>query len=480
MSISNHLVFSRWADAVRENAWPTNGKGRELSMDGSSVLADLSTIYSYGRHFPMAQVIRNKNGTVRLILVNGDTASVTTSQHQSACRATVQGMGYPFVIIPFSALDAASIERDSIELVEARPDRNETRQHRSEEPPGTSHPTMDDPEGATVVQESYLYNGTLDIETNLYHVPAGGGRWMTYGPNRETDPDNVTRSDEQPYPEPPSSATDYDAWTEWRARYRQHASVKVAQRVPLQVPNPDRVYVGRSNWNTAERCDDGVWRWETHRHWLGDSCFRARVTERTMVTEWGPAVESGRQAWDLGYHALRSGLHPEHGRSPYPNGGWAVNTHERVKRRRAYFLSSFDYNEAQPLYFLCELPRKGRPASVEEAYELLKPPEVLAAEAQGLEINRQGDVFAIACPELTNKDIRSMLRRGERIVKRRHVLGTEHSTSEVALCKDGLTFGKGTMYHDVSWPRERDHARRRMADGKTWHLLVRNTVPRAT
>lgn len=421
MSIANHLVFDRWAQAVQTDRWPgtdADGNGRRLSMTGSSVIADGDTIYSYGRHFPMTTAIRNKDRSVRLILVNGDRWGNTTAQHQSQCRAMVGMMGYPSIIVPFTALDAAGIVHDSIEIAEVRPDRQQTFKHESTEKPGTEHPDMDDPSGATFIAQRWNYSVSPPVQE------------------------------------------DYDK--------------------PLRVPDPNRVKVGRSNWLIAEwEPHDGVWRWETTRHWLGDSCFRARVREAIVTEEWGPAVQNGTEAWDLGYSTMRTSTRHPDGLTAPARGGFAYNEHTRWRERRAYFLSSFDYNEARPLYFLCELPRRVKPATVDEAYEALKPAEVLAAEAQGLDVSRQGDVFAIACPELTTREVRKDLKRGEAIVKRRHVLGTEHSTTEVALCKGGLTFGRGVMYHDVGWPRTRDHARRRMADGKTWHLLVRNTVPRA-
>jgi hypothetical protein len=38
-------------------------------------------------------------------------------------------------------------------------------------------------------------------------------------------------------------------------------------------------------------------------------------------------------------------------------------------------------------------------------------------------------------------------------------------------------YARGCMYHDVGAWRERDHARIKLGDGKTWHLIAKNTVP---
>lgn len=481
MAIANHLAVDRWTQYVESGKWPTNASGtRALSMEGHSIFADGDTIYSYGRHFPMATAIRNKNGSVRLILVNGDTYSSTTSQHQGSVRAAVSRMGYPSVIVPFSALDAASIVRDTIELVEVRPDRHEQIPRVSDERPG-AHKKMVDPEGRTVLV-SRSASGIHDtVEDRFYESPGGYGndigQWREW-PADAKEPTDAIVLDERPVPDQPSVLSEREAWEAWRERYRDYAHREVPHRKPLMVDNPNESEVGRRHWLTATRDESGMWHWTEHRHWLGDSCFRAKVREAIVHEEWGPAVQSGSEAWDLGYSTLRSGQHPEHGTSPYPHGGWAYNERTEWKQRSAYFLSSFDYQEARPLYFLCELPRGKRPTSVEHAYQLLRPAPVLFADEAGLEVTRQGDVFAVPT-SLTTKEIKSRLKRGEYVTKRRHVLGTEHSCTEVAICKGGEVYGRGVMYHDVGGFRERDHARRKMLDGKTWHLLVRNTVPRA-
>ena len=63
-------------------------------------------------------------------------------------------------------------------------------------------------------------------------------------------------------------------------------------------------------------------------------------------------------------------------------------------RRRARYLSSFDYNEPAPLYFLCEVPRAGAP-TVDGAIDSLAPRAVHAALLTGKEVRRQGDIFLI-------------------------------------------------------------------------------------
>lgn len=63
--------------------------------------------------------------------------------------------------------------------------------------------------------------------------------------------------------------------------------------------------------------------------------------------------------------------------------------------RRGRYLSSFDYNERPPLYFLCEVPARGVPATVDAAIDSLAPRAVHAARLNGKTVERQGDVFFI-------------------------------------------------------------------------------------
>jgi hypothetical protein len=59
------------------------------------------------------------------------------------------------------------------------------------------------------------------------------------------------------------------------------------------------------------------------------------------------------------------------------------------------------------------------------------------------------------------------------------VLNTNHRPTHLIVTKDGDYYGRGFMYHDPSgWGRTPDHVRLKLGDGKTWHRLVKNTVPK--
>lgn len=197
----------------------------------------------------------------------------------------------------------------------------------------------------------------------------------------------------------------------------------------------------RSTETPAQPDENGVYHWGTRRHFLGASVLKATHVELVDV--------------------LRD---PER---PY------MILDRTFEERESFFLSAFDDQETRPLYFLAQLP--GPAETVAEALESLKPE--IATDVENY--TRQGDIFAVPS-DLTTRQLRKL---GATIAKRTTaphaevaLVGTDHTATEVATLPDGSQFARGLLYHDV-WPRERDHARRKMHDGKTWHRIARNTVP---
>jgi len=187
------------------------------------------------------------------------------------------------------------------------------------------------------------------------------------------------------------------------------------------------------NWSQR---DDGRWSYEASVHHLGEALFTAEYRIR------GPFNEE-RFAYD------------------------------DMIVSNAYFLSAFDDNEPGfGLYFLAELPQGVSPATVDEAREALKPNLVKGAEAQGLPVLRQGDVFAIPWAHLRTKDLPGPSKRSE------YVLGVNHLASEVRLDKSGNTYARGFLRHKPRemWRRP-EHRRVTLGDRKTWYELVKNRVP---
>jgi hypothetical protein len=196
-----------------------------------------------------------------------------------------------------------------------------------------------------------------------------------------------------------------------------------------------------------EQLPDGHWKYTGRQHRLGESVFTASyLTARNVNDPDG----------NIRLHAGRS-------------------DERRVRReyvnRTRTFLSAFDTNETQPLYFLAELPAKAHPKTVDEAREALKPEPVKEAEANGITVLRQGDVFAIP----TDLATRGFPHRE----KYMRVLGVNHTVTEGTRVKAGglYTYGRGVLRHDVGPWREREHKNVKLGDGKTWYRLVKNTVP---
>jgi hypothetical protein len=418
MSVAADTAITRWAEIME-------GKSTGKFLRASNVFVRDERVFSYGEHFELARPLRDKRKRVKAYLLNGDRYSQTTTQHQSSVRGALRKSSRPSVILPYTALDAAGVDYDSIELVHVLKDRSETRKHR----------TTVKPEGAVwfmePIQESQPRNRE-EIEAAL--------RRNGYGPNWNVD-----------------NAPDY----------LRTKRVTVGEKPVLYTNRFKRNHIAVTR--DAEGRAVGF-EWETYHHWLGESLIKARVWWYKLI----PCDECGRkgtypglsESWDLACRGCN-------GRGAYL----------RRATRWTLFLSGFDHQEPNPLYFLCELPYHCRATTVEEAYEALKPVPVKLAEQMGRSYTRQGDIFAIPAPSMTEKRLREM---GARIERRAtvnsprpthlpYILGTNHTATEVAYLP-GVTLARGLLYHDPSF-REQDHVRRKMGDGKTWHVVVKNTVP---
>lgn len=139
-----------------------------------------------------------------------------------------------------------------------------------------------------------------------------------------------------------------------------------------------------------------------------------------------------------------------------------------------FFLSGFDSNERPPLYFLTQLPRPV--GSIADAREALKPGSVVAAEAAGRRVYRQGDMFAIPT-SFTDQQITAA---GGVIHSKSHSLyGTAHTADAVADLPDGTQLARGHLLHRpgvVGETRKPDH-RPRSLKTNMWHLIAKNTTP---
>jgi hypothetical protein len=382
---SQREIVGRWADEV-------TGSGRlNISSGDGRVYVSEDRIYSYGRHFEMGRLVGQRQD--RFFLLNGDRYSNSTSGHQSHVRGAVARTEFPSVIIPFSALQAASVELDSIRTLEVQPDR--TDEWFEDAGPAWTFET----EGA------YTYDDPLPLA------------WT----EKPDAPESRSRTWRLP-------GSDIHA-TEWLRGWAWDSATHGAWRDYA----PGEHVAWYDSLGSAVEVQGDRFKVKRYRHFLGACLFSAHV----IVAD------------------------PERGHRAFRKG------------RRVKFLSAFDENEARPLYFLCELPRCTA-RTVAEALDALAPRIVHAALAQGREVERQGDIFAIP----TKLDRATLRKRGAVFHGGRSIdlLDTNHVATEVAVVR-GAVYARGCLYHDPGF-RARDHARRKMGDGKTWHLIVRNTVPR--
>lgn len=307
-------------------------------------------LLSYGTHFPLAQIMLDDSGERSWWLLNGDTYSVSTSQHQSLVRSAVKRTGLPVMIVPFSAIESARIKKGTIKPVHITADANEEIACKS---------------------------------TDLKDMP----KYM-----RKT-------------------------WSDKDGKYVE--------------TQPD---------------EDGFYRWTRYVHHLGASVFSAEYEFYDK---------------DRGF-----------------------------VQQEAYFLSAFDEQETRPLYFLAELPQGCEPATVAEAFEMLKPAEVKLAQGQEKPVTRQGDIFAVPTTYTTRQlkamgatrpNVPAMEQHYLKLGKTEaYVLGDSHTATDVVEVMSGgsfSTYGRGVLRHRPGRWRSAEHKRQKMGNGKAWHLIVKNTVP---
>lgn len=237
--------------------------------------------------------------------------------------------------------------------------------------------------------------------------------------------------------------------------------------------------------------------------------------------------ENGRRAWQ---RMARNGIHGCYWTEMIHRLGASVFYGGREGERRHRWVSAFDMNEPEPLYFLAQLPDRGVCKGYEDALTLLAPEIVHQAKSQGRSVERQGDVFAIETnltDETVYKNAVTRVRRavafqdegavhraggklmevGEGEVRERGtcpmcnckpwvgngpaarralmIHRTGHTADEVVVKPNGSIFIRGNMYHDPQLEetgRRPDHRPVALlaADGRehAWFLAVRNTVPR--
>lgn len=456
-----HDICNRWVDVVLGRT-DKNLFGRGQNR----IFGEADRIFSYGHHFELARILRTKKDEPRTWLLNGDRFSVTTSRHQTEIRSAIRRKSdLPSVIIPYTALESAGVDLNSVEIVEVTADRWVD----------TDHVTYEQPDGSKwrkVVHHGYVDLSPEELDAKVAerneserHQWELRKQWADEG--NEVNSHWTKWIEANPEPKV-ITADDLDRWV--RQAWRETGSEMQLFRS------------GRSNVRiNVELLDDGrtKYSWTTSKHWLGESLIRARVRSEgrtrckackgTARVSPDPVADLKREdfesdwafqdAWNLARRKGRCSECNGRGGTPWTRFRWA------------YFLSGFDHNEPRPVYFFCELPRDAKPTSIAEAYEDLKPTSVKLAEQMGRTVHRQGDIFAIELPGLTKREL---TKQGARFEKRGNLLNTNHEATETAYLPNGSTLVRGTLWHNPDF-RDPDH--RRVTVGKSWHVAVKNRVP---
>lgn len=483
---TQYEAFHQWWDITKLQKTPAMEEKLDKFLSYRSLPRNFvlgkDICFSYGRHFPLMRIIRDHKGNIDRVILNGDRwggnsgFGISTDTHQSWVRNAVQAAGLSHVIIPFSVLDSANVDYESITPVEVTHDRNEEIKHT-----WTSQGPHDLPPGFRVFRFDRYENQRRSQERIDQAIKDRQKIETEVAPLYGRAPRTITEADLNQWETHQNVVVGQDTY------YRQHKWGPTAKVTIL----PD----GRRQFD-----------WTEHRHWLGESLVQAKVTWTAHKT--CSKCRGGGNA-PLSYSVICSKCG---GR-----GIWTVR-----HSRKAYFLSGFDHNEPRPLYFFCELPKTAHPESVAQAYEDLKPDAVKLAEEMNRPVIRQGDIFAVPLTVTTaelrkqgaqlrhrnrqtrskplSKEAQAKLMRKFDVDKqhqdwiwdyadphnsdlikivyidRTNLLETNHEATDVAYMPNGTTLARGILWHSPPG-REPDHIRRKLGDGKTWHLIQKNTVP---
>jgi hypothetical protein len=146
----------------------------------------------------------------------------------------------------------------------------------------------------------------------------------------------------------------------------------------------------------------------------------------------------------------------------------------QVKDR--YYLSGVDETgHGAGMYFLAELLTDRAPATLEDAFNALKPPVVREAEVRGANIMRQGEWFAIPTMLRTSELMRDV-ERGVAAYRVNHVLGKDghHQLEEAVIYRTGdrkgQVFARGVLTHTKNEHTDLDLGTIR------WYLIVHNVA----
>lgn len=507
MATTNNEVIRSWANTVIQNGTPGHMWGGSVQALKDGVLRYQRFGGPRSRSWGPVDLARWLPKT-RTILLNGDgfTDEFATSWqtrtrnriHQLHWRNRDKSRVKHIVVIPYQALIAAGIEFDSIRPIDVVSDETIQIWHRvnydgnyvSRAVANTSGDrrtfefSVDGNVFRVTESRKFGYTSTATNEwfENMYDArgATGSSSGITHG---------------------------YEQGT-WN-----HVSVSTLIRVQRD-PNTTEVGATNSQWAQLDHLHGEVRR-RVASQFTQQQEWAAGQGSRMLLGE--PPTEDGWY-WTDTIHHLGSTLFS------------AVD----ASGRRHKFVSAFDVDEPNRMYFLAQLPDGSGATTYEQALLALAPPIVHKARLEKRSVLRQGDVFAIET-NLTTEEVyakaKTRVRRdvvlysmnpsrmlrvmqgtehepawqpgevtekvpcicgcghkrtipyGEKARRALVIYGTGHTADEVVTTAKGVTFIRGALHHDpgILEPGRRPEHQDVILSGEfggRWFIAVRNTVPR--
>lgn len=371
-------MVRRWVDHLppqRKNPPP------EKLTGGSVHIRDHALVYERfagrGRQLHPRVVLAEWNKSKSFILLNGDGLDDRwATQWQTRIRIQVQNRRltnveigsdgnedsyqYKIAVIPFLALDAAGIVRSSIRPLDIRPD-----------------------------VEEIIYRKVMDVIPPFSEWTIDPSHTINNGTRRlSIVVDGRTFHHHQRYTS---------------AIYRHRVTGETTNNYPYQ---------DFRNWSTEYTHEDRI-----------QGVIWTQVDRNGIRADIFPMTENHRAA--LRDRLDRQNMNARMGlgmfaRSEIPDAddcwyieerihhlGACVFSAETEDGGRHKFVSAFDEDEPNQMYFLAQLPDRSGVTCYAEAIESLAPEMVKEARRQGRQVYRQGDVFAIET-NLKDKEVYSM------------------------------------------------------------------------
>ena len=161
-------------------------------------------------------------------------------------------------------------------------------------------------------------------------------------------------------------------------------------------------------------------------------------------------------------------------------GCWHVLGAAVIEQEGKYYLCGLDGGT----YFVCQLPRK--PRNCDDAYEILKPREVRAAEKQGIVVPRQGEWFFVPT-DMDDDRLASLLSWTKTKLAEHSKVealphekdGNLHVCRHLSLQNGKRIYARGKVFHRSPFTGQRTGQHQTVDLGDQWHVAYHNTAVRS-